>query len=244
MNDGTSGNLDLNEEDRLPWLEPASEEEYEDSVSLGRLLAFIVGGLLLLGLIVGGVYLLRNMFEQNSDATLIAAPDGDYKEPAEDPDAKTFKGEGDTSFAASEGIDRGGKIDPSRLPEAPVTADAKNVADTAKADAANAEAALNGKVIADKTEVPAPKPVPAEAAAPSLTGPMIQLGAYGSKTIAQDAWKRFAKRFDYLADLKHNVQPVTVNGKKFYRLRASVNGDAAALCGKLKVAGESCIVVR
>jgi len=244
MNDATSGNLDLDDEDRLPWLEPASEEDYEDSVSLVRLLGFIAGGLLLLGIIVGGVYFLRNMFQNDGDATLIAAPEGDYKEPAEDPDAKTFKGEGDASFAASEGIERGGKIDPSRLSEEPLTSGATKVADSSKTEAADAKAAINGNAITDKTGASAPTAPPVKQAVSQLSGPMIQLGAYGSNSIAQDAWKRFAKRFEYLADLKHDVQPVTVNGKKYYRLRASADGDASALCGKLKVAGESCIVVR
>jgi hypothetical protein len=36
---------------------------------------------------------------------------------------------------------------------------------------------------------------------------------------------------------------VTVGGTKFYRLRAQAGKDAGTLCGKLKVAGESCLVV-
>tara|TARA_R110000782_G_scaffold167129_5_gene259171 strand:+ start:25704 stop:26429 length:726 start_codon:yes stop_codon:yes gene_type:complete len=240
MNDVASGNLDLDDDDRLPWLEPAGGEDYDDSVSAGRLLGFILGGLVLLGVIVGGVYLLRNAFGSQDKATLIAAPEGDYKVPANDPAAKKFAGEGDASFATSEGIDRGGRIDPSRLPEAPVTAVSKvNGADAAAA--AGAAGKVESKV-ADKTgeKGKAPATTPSLAAA---GGPMIQLGAYGSEAIAQDSWKRLSKRFDYLAALNHSVQPVTVGGTKFYRLRAAAGADAGTLCGKLKVAGESCLVV-
>ncbi|MCB2014402.1 MAG: SPOR domain-containing protein [Sphingobium sp.] len=241
MSDYSSGSLDLDDEDRLPWLEPAGDDDYDDSVSLGRLLGFIVGGLALLGLIVGAVYMVRNYLTPAEDATLIAAPEGDYKVPAEDADAKKFDGEGDAVYAASEGIDRNGKIDPSRLPEKPVISGSasKDAADKANAPAASSEVKTK---VADNTS-PAATPAPVPEAAPKLTGPMIQLGAYGSEAIAQDAWKRFSKRFDYLAGLTHSVQPVTVGGSKFYRLRASAGKDASTLCGKLKVAGENCIVV-
>lgn len=236
------GSLDLDDEDRLPWLEPAAGSDVDDdSVSFIRLLAFILGGLALIGAIVGGVYLLRSVFSSDANVETIPAPQGDYKVAAKDADAKKFQGEGDASFAASEGKDGGGRIDPSRLPETPIVPTGSKSAGGEKAAAAGASASVKAPV----TSGGPVKPVASEGAAASApSGPAIQLGAYASEAIAQEAWGRFSKRFDYLADLGHSVQPVTVGGNKFYRLRASVGaGQASTICGKLKVAGESCLVV-
>ena len=49
-------------------------------------------------------------------------------------------------------------------------------------------------------------------------------------------------RFAYLAPLSHNVVVAQVNGKTWYRLRASGAG-AANVCGRLRVAGENCLKV-
>jgi hypothetical protein len=46
----------------------------------------------------------------------------------------------------------------------------------------------------------------------------------------------------YLAPLTHSVVPVQSGGKTLYRLRASGPG-AADICGRLKVAGESCVKI-
>lgn len=237
MNDG----LALDDEDRLPWLEPAYDDAGDEGdVSLARLALLVLAGLVLVSLIVGGIYMLRRSFSSHEAPQIIAAPKGDYKIPARDADARKFQGEGDSSFAASEGVERNGKIDPSRLPEAPVTVAQGGQATGEKAAAAAAAPKISAPVSNGGKTVPIPGAA-AQAAGPG--GPMIQLGAYASDAIAQEAWSRFSKRFDYLAGLNHSVQPVTVGGTQFYRLRASAGKDAATLCGRLKVAGESCLVV-
>ena len=50
----------------------------------------------------------------------------------------------------------------------------------------------------------------------------------------------------YLAELGKSVSPATTGGKTVYRLRAAAGtaANAASLCGKLRVAGENCVVVR
>lgn len=235
---GMNDSLALDDEDRLPWLEPAYDDG-EEEVSLLRLGVLIVAGLALLGLIVGAVYLIRSRMIENAEPQVIAAPTAAYKVPANSADAKKFEGEGDESFAASEGKEGSGVIDPSKLPETPMTK-------TASADAAAAPKpaapVAGSKVVAAvvKPVQPAPKPAPAPAA--SGSGPMIQLGAYNSDALARSSWSRLAKRFDYLGALSYNIQPVTVNGTQYYRLRVATP-QANILCGKLKVAGESCMVV-
>lgn len=238
---GSNDGLALDDEDRLPWLEPAYDEVDDDGeVSLGRLTMFVVAGLVLASLIVGCIYLLRSSFESSDTPKIIAAPKGDFKVPAEDADAKKFQGEGDASFAASEGVERGGKIDPSRLPETPVTATSGANPDGNGKLAATAAAS---KITAPVSNGAGKTAATASATAKTPGGPAIQLGAYGSDAIARDAWTRLSKRFDYLANLPHSIEPVVVGGTQFYRLRAAAGKDASTLCGRLKVAGENCLVV-
>ena len=54
-----------------------------------------------------------------------------------------------------------------------------------------------------------------------------------------------AKRFAYIATLGKSVQTAEVGGRKVYRLRVNAGSANAAadVCGRLKVAGETCFVV-
>ena len=49
MGDYARGRLDLDDEDRLPWLEPALDEADEERISPLRLLGLIILGLALIG---------------------------------------------------------------------------------------------------------------------------------------------------------------------------------------------------
>ncbi len=55
---------------------------------------------------------------------------------------------------------------------------------------------------------------------------------------------RFSKRFSYLAPLGKSVQSVAIGGRTLYRLRVNAGSanQAADICGRLRVAGESCFV--
>jgi hypothetical protein len=237
MGEYARGRLDLDDEDRLPWLEPAIDEE-EERISPLRMLGLILLGLVLVGAVVAGVWWTQNRNGgAGGEGQLIAAPEGDYKIPANEADAKKFEGEGDASFAASEGVARDGRIDPSRVPEAPITGTVP--APGAAKPAVSPRAGQS--VTAPVTDGTAAKPAAASRATP--TSGTIQLGAYGSASGAKDAWGRLSKRFAYLAPLAMTVEPAQVGGGTVYRLRASAGGQAAMVCGKLKVAGESCLVV-
>lgn len=98
----------------------------------------------------------------------------------------------------------------------------------------------------------APRPAatpPAPAAGAMAAGPtasgIIQLGAFSSDARARAAWKSLSERFGYLAGLAPIVVPVASEGRTLYRLRTDAGAPAAAteLCGRLKVAGESCALV-
>jgi hypothetical protein len=240
MGDYARGQLDLDDEDRLPWLEPAADEDAAESVSPVKLLMLILAGLALLAAVVGGAWWIqdRNGTGVQGEGELIAAPKDSYKIAANEADAKKFDGEGDASFAASEGVARDGRIDPSRVPEAPITGTTPP-AEKAKAPAAAKPASSVSAPVTDET-----KAKPAQvASAPKPGGAMIQLGAYGSQSGAKDAWGRLSKRFTYLAPLAMTVESAQVGGGTVYRLRAAAGAQAGMLCGKLKVAGESCLVV-
>lgn len=239
MSDYARGRLDLDDEDRLPWLEPAMDDDAEEGISPLRLLGLILLGLVLIGAVVAGVWWMQNRNGGGSagEGQLIAAPADNYKIAANEADAKKFDGEGDASFAASEGVLRDGRIDPSRVPEAPIVKSAPAPTGTKPASPAKPAQSVTAHVT-DETRA-----TPVATARAAGGGGLIQLGAYGSASGAKDAWTKLSKRFAYLAPLAMSVEPAEVGGGTVYRLRASAGGQASMICGKLKVAGESCLVV-
>lgn len=220
----------VEDDDRLPWLEAVDEEEDGEGPSVLKLIVAVLIGLAAIGGIVGGAFWLMNRDEGPAagEAELIKAQEGAYKVRPDDPGGMTVEGEGDTAFAASAGEDNKGAIDTSKLPEAPVTGAQPKQAQPQP-----------------KTEEPllkAPAPTNEPPATPAGGGATIQLGAFSSQAGANNAWKALSGRFKYLAPLSHSIVPVTTGGRTLYRLRAS-GPEARNLCGRLRVAGESCVVV-
>jgi hypothetical protein len=233
MTDVRADDPALDDEDRLPWLEAVDEDEKSEGPGAAKLIAFVIIGLVAIGLIVGGLFWMGSRVGQTGaegEPEMIAAPDGDYKVKPTDPGGMKVEGEGDTAFAASEGADPKGAIDMDAVPEAPVTEAPKAAPAPQPAPPAAAPKAA-----------PAPAPAPASAA-PAAGGASVQLGAFSSQAGANNAWKALSGRFKYLAPLSHNVVSAQVGGKTLYRLRASGPG-AKDLCGRLRVAGESCVLV-
>ena len=246
--------LGLESEDRLPWLEAADGVEDDGEVSPARLLVMVLGGLLLIGAVLGGLWWVQNGGARGK-GELIAAQDGNYKVAPKSDGAKNFEGEGDASFSASEGAEPAGKVDPTRMPEEPAVTPQEREAATAKvaADKAAAAKAKAKPAVVTAKEHRKPKatsvktPDAAAKAAPAATGSaMIQLGAFSSDAAATKAWMSLSKRFAYLADLNKSVAPAKVGDGTVYRLRvaAGTTANAANLCGKLRVAGENCVIVR
>ena len=239
------GVLDTRDEDRLPWLEAVEDDAADDGVSTGKLIGFAIAALLALAVVIGGVTLLRTNTAPTpkGDGKLIAAQEGDYKVKPDAPGGMKVEGQGDSAFAASEGAEANGKIDLNSAPEAPV-AGAKATPKPgfagapAKATATASVPAAGGKLVAP----PPAKPV-ATAATTAPEGSLVQLGAYGSEAKANEGWTSLTKRFGYLVGLQKSVVVAQVNGNTVYRLRANAQGQAATICGKLKVAGENCLIV-
>ncbi len=139
MSDTTRDSLDLNDEERLPWLESADDYDDGDEYSPVRVALFVGAGLLLLAAIVGGIYWLQNRDGGGLDGTgeLIAAQEGDYKVRPDDPQARQFEGEGDASFAASEGQETPAQLGTPSDTETPIR----------KSDAASTEDTTGGALI-------------------------------------------------------------------------------------------------
>lgn len=227
----------LDNDDRLPWLEAVEEEGGEGGPSALKLIVAVLIGLAAIGGIVGGIFWMGNRDgAENGAPEVIAAPNGPYKVKPDSPGGMTVEGQGETAFDAAQGGTPNASIDTSAVTEAPVTAQPKA---QAPAPAAKEPPLLHAPA---PTNAPAAKPDTPAAPAAAAGGATIQLGAFPSGAAAEKAWKALSGRFGYLAPLSHNVVVANVNGKTYYRLRAS--GPAAAgICGRLKVAGEQCLKV-
>jgi hypothetical protein len=175
-------------------------------------------------------------------ASLIAAQEGDYKVKPEDPGGLKVEGEGDASVAASGGNGGGNsQIAVTKLPEAPVAG--TKAASSAKTGPGSSVATTS--VAGSRGKLVAPPPgKPIAVANGGGGGALVQLGAFPSEAAANSAWTRESKRFNYIANLGKSVEKAEVNGRTFYRLKVNAGSAGAAqeLCGKLKVAGEACIV--
>lgn len=215
---GDNAGLDLDDPDRLPWLETADGYEYDGSASPLKVAGLVLGGLALLAAIVGGIYWIqRNQTGgANGNGELIAAQEGDYKvrPDAKEASGKSFEGEGDAAFAASEGK---------------------------KTDA------VIGKGSAKPADTKPSAPAPSANAAVPAGSVMVQLGAFGDSGKADSAWSAMAKRFGFLSGVSRKIAEGTADGgRKVYRLQAVTPNAAAAqqLCAKLKAAGENCLIVK
>lgn len=235
---------DQQEDDRLPWLETVEADEPE-GVGIGKVVALVILGLAILAFIGFGLYKWQaHTAAADGDGAIIAAPEGDYKVRPADPGGLKVKGEGNTAIATSAGKPGGtGAIDLRAVPEAPMngTRVVQKPAEPNGGRNAVAQVPESGGKLVAPAPVAAARPAPVAATG---SGSMVQLGAYPSESSANAAWDRFSKRFSYVGALGKVVQPVASNGKTLYRLRVNAGSanQAADICGRLRVAGESCFV--
>ncbi len=235
-NDGTA-----DEPDRLPWLEAVEDDD--ESVSTGKLAAFLIAALLALGAVIGGVAWLRgHQSGVQGDGKLIAAAEGDYKIRPDAPGGMSVEGQGDTAFKASEGDAPKGRIDLNATSETPVSGTRAPKSGTRPAPVGRSASAPmpanSGTLVAAPPAAPVIRP-----GAVSRAGGLVQLGAFSSEAKANQTWVLLVKRYAYLAPLVKSVEAAKIDSGTIYRLRANAGGDAGTVCGKLRVAGESCLVV-
>lgn len=217
--DGEAARLDLDDDERLPWLESVDDEDAYEKSDTGRLVAFLIGGLVVLAALVGGIWWATHRSAEpdlQADGSVIPAPDTPYKAAPEDPGGKTFAGTGDTSYAVSEGQTRAPQL----------------ATDAAPAPAATPTAAKSPTA-----------PAPAESAAP--TGVGVQVGAYTSRASAETGWQQLSQQHsDLFSGLKHRVVEGRADIGTVYRLQALAGDRAAAndLCRRFKAGGVACQV--
>lgn len=219
--------LPLGEDDRLPWLEsPDDVDLEEEGVDAGRIVGFVILGIISLALILGAVYWFshRGSGVADADGSLVEASKDPYKVKPEDAEGKVFEGTGDTSFKVSEGLRPQGQVA------------ASDAAPQPSVDAMPTPAATPSKVPAPQASAAAPAPAP--------TGVGVQIGAFSSRSAAEAAWSRYQGQHEALKGLSHRVVEGKADIGTVYRLQA-VAGDAAAartLCGTLQSAGLKCQV--
>lgn len=251
---------------RPPWRERAPEPR-ETVVSWRALIIGAVVAVVVAVALVVAVRLLIDRAERTAaadgEAPLIRAPEEPYKVRPADGAGAAVEGAGDSVFAAGEGADPIGEIAADALPETPKRPGAAPEdllppgLDAEEGDAALAEdEPLDRPAPTRAASAPVGKSAPAPslpASAPMAADPApaggaaLQLGAFSSRAAADAAWQGFAARFGYLAGLEKSVESVTRDGAVLYRLRAEGAGTVAAaraLCDRLRVAGEECVVAR
>ncbi|MDP7324504.1 MAG: SPOR domain-containing protein [Qipengyuania citrea] len=208
--------LDLADDESLPWLEAGEDEEQAAGFDTSRLILLGVLALIVLALVVGAIWFVANQTsdEPEADGSVIAAPDEPYKSKPEDPGGKTFAGTGDTSFAVGEGQTREG-----RLAE-PTTTPAAAADDSDGSDAGNA------------------------AAPATPSGTAVQVGAYPRREDAEAAWSNLMRQTEALNGVRHRVVEAQVDIGLVYRLQALAGDRASAnrLCAALKADGLACFV--
>jgi hypothetical protein len=235
--------MELREEDRLPWLETV-EPDAKEGVGIARVVALVLLGLAVLAALIYAIYRLQTA-GRAGDGQLIAAQEGDYKVKPNDPGGLKVEGEGEAAIATSAGKGSGnGAIDLRGVPERPVPG-ARVVATPVPRGQGGRNAVAQVPASGGKLVAAAPVTVNrGGVAAATGSGSLVQLGAFPSEAVANAAWASFSKRFAYLAPLGMSVQPVATGGRTLYRLRVNAGSanQAADICGRLRVAGESCFV--
>jgi hypothetical protein len=222
-----TGEYDLRDEDRLPWLETV-EDDYDDGPSVVRIVLLVMLALAIVAAAIFGYQYYKKTQGADGNGALIAAQDGDYKVKPDDPGGLKVEGEGDIAIATSDGAGMSNaSIDMKAAPETPI---AGTKVAPAKVDAGAS------KVVAA---------IPSAAAAAS-GGAVVQLGSFGSESEANATWATISKRYGYLAPMGKSVQAAQVGGRTVYRLRVNAGGAGAAtsLCAKLAAAGQACFVPR
>jgi cell division septation protein DedD len=266
------------DDDDAPWLAEAGGRQ-RTTVSRRSLFWTLVIGLGLATIVAVGLVLLFTRKDTGStqgymnaeQAPLITAEPGPYKITPADPKGLQVDGEGQTIYAAGEGIDPGSVIDTSALPEAPLPRPGTDappgpptdlLSATGPADPAAPVAEPPKAAAKPPAKPPANPPVstakpmvspPATTAKPPLSPPATvakppATTAKSSGIVQLGAFSSSEKAEEAWGKLsaRHGltgkrIVAVTTNGKTLYRLRSS--GDANAICARLKAAGDPCAVV-
>lgn len=191
----------VSDDDALPWLESSDYDEVE-SVDAWRVTGFVVLGLVVLSLLIGGIWYFTNRGEDGTpiaDGSTIEAPDTPYKERPEDPGGKTFEGTGDMAPAVGEGESREGRL---------------------------AEGSATPEPIASSEPEEEPEDAPSTASA-NDNRIAVQVGAYRDEATAEAGWRQIQRQTDALSGVEYRIVRGEADIGTVYRLQA-LPGDMAA----------------
>ena len=221
-----AGDLGLvSDDDALPWLESSDYDDIE-SVDAWRVTGFVVLGLLVLALLVGGIWYFTNRDGSGApeaDGSTIEAPDTPYKERPDDPGGKTFEGTGDMAPAVGEGESREGRLAEGSATPEPIAS----------------EPAKQEEAAAPTQDTQSTPPAKDNRIA-------VQVGAYSTRSRAEQGWTQLTGQSDALSGVSHRVVEGRADIGTVYRLQAMAGSAAAAnqLCSALKRDGIACQVKR
>ncbi len=249
--DSSRSELNLAEEDSLPWLEADEAEDQGGGVDTAQLVGFLSLLAAVLLVVVGLIWYVSSRADgpaMIADGSTIEAPDGPYKERPEDAGGKEFPGTGDVAPGVGEGLAPEGQLASSTSANA--GAEDLNVAmppiagengaagsKTVKAETGSGSKAASGSASASGSD--------AAATQSGATGGVgVQLAAYTSKARAEEGWTELARRSQLLSGLNHRVVQGKIAMGTVYRLQAVTANRAAAdqLCRGLKSEGMDCQV--
>lgn len=207
------------DDDSLPWLE--DDGEYEDEGGFdARLIWFALIGLVVIGALLLSAWWFFNDRadpELAADGSTIEAPDGPYKERPEDPGGREVAGTGDTAYQVAEGETQRGRLsDTDEAPPQP------------SIDREQEQAAAEEE----------------EASAPPSDAVYVQIGAYTSRSDADEAWVNASNRYSVLSGMRHRVVQAEVNGARVYRLQviAADRSSGDATCRAIRNTGGDCYI--
>ncbi len=206
------------DDERLPWLEASDFEEDDGGYDSGKIAGIALVVLLFLGLIAAGLW----WFTRSGDGSQLQ-PQGSVIAAPEGPYKVRPEVQGGKTF--------------------------EGTGDTSFAVGEGQR--REGVLASDPTPAPEPTPdaTPVEAASPSprpASGPVVQVGAYATRSAAQTGWVTLMRQTTKLNGVKHRIVQGTADIGVVYRLQA-VPGDLSAarsLCASLKEDGVACQVKR
>lgn len=228
------GELDLSDDDSLPWLEADEDEDDAGGVDNTQIIILALILLGILALAVGTVWIFGSKTADDAavaDGSVIEAPEGPYKERPDDPGGKEFAGTGNVAPVVGEG----------GTPEGVMNTDGNGAAGAGTGTAASEAGSATGIAAGANGSGQSGSQ---SGATTSRSGVGVQLAAYSSRARAEQGWNELSRRTEALSGMRYRIEEGVVDIGTVYRLQAVASDRAAAdkLCANLKSDGIDCQV--